>query len=99
MPCSLGGIGGKLWLMPMQPSPIAETSRFCPSVRLFMSVSPRGNGLPGRWTRALRHAPGIRAAVVLFAELALVAVGGGRVDLPVADGERRLDSIGCLLGC
>ena len=33
------GNGGKLWLMPMQPSPIAETSRLSPSVR-FSIASP-----------------------------------------------------------
>src|SRR4051812_8084254 len=40
-------MGGKLWLMPMQPSPIAETRRPCPSVRVFI-VSPSvcfGSGL------------------------------------------------------
>jgi hypothetical protein len=31
------GMGGKLWLMPMQPSPIAETSRPAPSVRLCIT--------------------------------------------------------------
>jgi hypothetical protein len=31
----------KLWLSPMQPSPIAETSRLLPSMLLFMS-SPLG---------------------------------------------------------
>jgi len=36
MPFSLGK-GGKLELMPMHPSPIADTSRFCPSVA---SASP-----------------------------------------------------------
>ena len=31
------GNGGKLWLIPMQPRPIAETSRPCPSVRFFIT--------------------------------------------------------------
>ena len=31
------GIGGKLWLIPMQPRPIAETSSPCPRVLFFIS--------------------------------------------------------------
>src|SRR3954453_3806691 len=65
MPCSLGGIGGKLWLMPMQPSPIAETSRFCPSVRFFMSSSPPGERIGGPRKAGGTSCLGDRAAEVL----------------------------------
>ncbi|HET7759350.1 MAG TPA: hypothetical protein VFK62_05465 [Gaiellaceae bacterium] len=46
------GIGGKLWLMPMQPSPIDETSRFWPSVRVFIVCPPALRRIAGAVTGA-----------------------------------------------
>src|SRR5215213_10413459 len=52
IPSSLGGNGGKAWLRPMQPSPIADTPRpLVPSVRLSIvpsSVTPWWTRCPGR---------------------------------------------------
>jgi hypothetical protein len=33
------GKGGKLWLIPMHPRPIADTSSPCPSLRVLMATA------------------------------------------------------------
>src|SRR5215203_754828 len=49
-PVLLGRERGNAWLRPMQPSPIAETSRPCPSVRVSIRCPPWGSAWA--WPRA-----------------------------------------------